>query len=83
MDIQQATLLETVTLYADKTQQQRDIDVTDRMSSDQLSEWQSKQYLDHNCIVAGGQDASNAYGYYGPSGRSNLSSQLPENNLPQ
>jgi len=31
MDIQQATLLETLTLYADKTQQQRDIDVTDRM----------------------------------------------------
>jgi len=26
MDIQQATLLETLTLYADKTQQQRDID---------------------------------------------------------
>ena len=36
MDIQQATLLETLTLYADKTQQQQDIDVTDRMSSDQL-----------------------------------------------
>jgi len=32
MDIQQATLLETLTLYADKTQQQRDIVVTDRMS---------------------------------------------------
>jgi len=26
MDIQQATLLETLTLYSDKTQQQRDID---------------------------------------------------------
>jgi len=34
MDIQQATLLETLTLYADKTQQQRDIVVTDRMSQE-------------------------------------------------
>jgi len=44
MDIQQATLLETLTLYADKTQQQRDIDKQRAKNLSPLlrpqSEWQ-------------------------------------------